>query len=162
MNEYDPSGTYRCRAALSLMLATVVCAPTVLAQTNTGSIQGAVYDESMAVIPGVTVTATDVARGVERRVVTTRTGEFVMTLLPPGVYMLLFDSESFTPLTVQDFEVLVGEAASISPRMVVAAAGTILGNWQVSGIVALITGPPRSIRASGSSLNAASAFQTAD
>ena len=42
------------------------------------------------------------------------------------------------------------------------AAGKILGNWQVSGILAFITGPPRSIRASGSSLNAASAFQTAD
>ena len=42
------------------------------------------------------------------------------------------------------------------------AVGTVLGNWQVSGIAAFITGPPRSIRASGSSLNAASAFQTAD
>ncbi len=42
------------------------------------------------------------------------------------------------------------------------AAGRILGNWQVSGIAALFTGTPRSIRASGSSLNAASAFQTAD
>ena len=42
------------------------------------------------------------------------------------------------------------------------AVGTVLGNWQISGITALITGPPRSIRASGASLNAASAFQTAD
>ena len=42
------------------------------------------------------------------------------------------------------------------------AAGRILGNWQVSGIAAMFTGTPRSIRASGSSLNAASAFQTAD
>ncbi len=42
------------------------------------------------------------------------------------------------------------------------AAGKILGNWQVSGIVALITGPPRTITSSGASLNAASALQTAD
>jgi hypothetical protein len=42
------------------------------------------------------------------------------------------------------------------------AVGTVLGNWQMSGIVAMFTGTPRSIRASGSSLNAASAFQTAD
>ena len=42
------------------------------------------------------------------------------------------------------------------------AAGRILGNWQVGGIAALYTGTPRSIRASGSSLNAASAVQTAD
>ncbi len=42
------------------------------------------------------------------------------------------------------------------------AAGTILGNWQVSGTLALITGPPRTITANGASLNAASALQTAD
>ena len=42
------------------------------------------------------------------------------------------------------------------------AAGAILGNWQISGIVSLLTGRPLSIRASGSSLNAASAVQTAD
>ncbi len=42
------------------------------------------------------------------------------------------------------------------------AAGRILGNWQVSGVTALFTGTPRSIRASSSSLNAASAVQTAD
>lgn len=42
------------------------------------------------------------------------------------------------------------------------AAGVVLGNWQISGIAALISGPPRSIGASGSSLNAASAVQTAD
>ena len=42
------------------------------------------------------------------------------------------------------------------------AVGTVLGNWQVSGIAAMFTGTPRSIRASASSLNAASAVQTAD
>ena len=42
------------------------------------------------------------------------------------------------------------------------AVGTILGNWQVSGILAAYTGTPATIFASGSSLNAAGAWQTAD
>ena len=42
------------------------------------------------------------------------------------------------------------------------AAGKVLGNWEISGIVAMFTGVPRSITASGASLNAASAVQTAD
>ncbi len=42
------------------------------------------------------------------------------------------------------------------------ALGRVLGNWQTSGVVALFTGNPRTIGASGSSLNAASASQTAD
>ena len=41
-------------------------------------------------------------------------------------------------------------------------AGVVLGNWQISGIAALISGIPRTIFASGASLNAASAVQTAD
>ncbi len=42
------------------------------------------------------------------------------------------------------------------------AAGKVLGNWQISGIVSLYSGVPRTIFASGASLNAASAWQTAD
>ncbi len=42
------------------------------------------------------------------------------------------------------------------------AVGAILGGWQASGVLALFTGNPRTISASGASLNAASAAQTAD
>ena len=110
------------RTALWLVLMAVACVLPIQAQTNTGSIQGVVYDETMAVIPDVIVTASDVARGVERRAITSETGEFVFTLLTTGVYMLLFESDNFTPLTVEGLEVLVGETATISPQLVVAAA----------------------------------------
>ena len=122
MNVHDQAGAWHLRTSLCLALAVAACAFPIQAQTNTGSIQGVVYDESMAVIPGVTVTASDIARGVERRVVTSEAGEFVFTLLTPGVYALLFEADSFAPLTVEGFEVLVGEAATISPQLVVAAA----------------------------------------
>ena len=121
MNSHHHGSTRCLRLALSLVLGCVACVLPVLAQTNTGSIQGVVYDESMAVIPGVTVTASDVERGVERQVSTSETGEYVFTLLMPGTYMLLFESENFASLTVEAFEVLVGETATISPRLVVAA-----------------------------------------
>jgi hypothetical protein len=42
------------------------------------------------------------------------------------------------------------------------AAKWILGGWQVSGIISAVTGTPRTISASGASLNAASNSQTAD
>ena len=42
------------------------------------------------------------------------------------------------------------------------AAGTALGNWQVSGVTSLYTGVPRTIFAHPGSLNAQSAWQTAD
>ena len=122
-SQYQP-GASRLQQISTLLFLAIACVSPLLAQTNTGSIEGVVHDESMAVIPGVTVTARDVARGVERSLITSETGEFVFTLLTPGVYMLLFESDDFAPLTLEGLEVLVGETATFSPQLVVAAAQT--------------------------------------
>ena len=124
MYSHYQTGTSRLRPVPTLVFLAMACVSPVLSQTNTGSIEGVVYDESMAVIPGVTVTARDVARGVERSLITSETGEFNFTLLTPGRYMLLFDSDNFAPLTLEGLEVLVGETATYSPQLIVAAAQT--------------------------------------
>ena len=92
------------------------------AQTDTGSIRGVVYDQTMAVIPDVTVTAVDEQRGVERETLSSTVGEYALTLLEPGRYTLSFAAENFAPLTVEGFELLVGEASTFSPQLSLAAA----------------------------------------
>ena len=57
------------------------------------------------------------------------------------------------------YELPVGEGKALATT---GAASHILGGWQISGIGALLSGQPFDIRASGASLNAASALQTAD
>lgn len=121
MNSRHLHRTPRLGLLVTLVVAALVWGLPAFGQTNTGSIQGVVYDESMAVMPGVKVTASDLARGVERSVVTSEAGDYVLTLLMPGEYLLLFEAESFAPLTVEGFEVLVGEAAEFSPQLAVAA-----------------------------------------
>ena len=121
MSSRRPHRTPRLRSPVTLFVAVSASLLSALGQTNTGSIQGVVYDESMAVMPGVKVTASDLARGVERTVVTSGAGDYVLALLMPGEYLLLFEAESFAPLTVRGFEVLVGEAATFSPQLAVAA-----------------------------------------
>ena len=91
------------------------------AQTNTGSIRVLVYDETMAVIQDVTVTALDESRGVTREAVTSDIGEFVFSHLAPGMYTLSFEALNFAPLTVEGFEVRVGEISTVSPQLAVAA-----------------------------------------
>ena len=118
-NSIERLGMLRPVVLLGAMLAVALGA---LSQTNTGAIQGVVYDESMAVIQNVTVTAVDEARGSERSAQTTASGEFVFTHIVPGVYSLRFDAQNFAPMTVEGFEVLVGETAMISPSLAVAAA----------------------------------------
>lgn len=113
---------YRSQSSLAvLILLPCWLAPVIRAQTNTGGIRGTVYDETMAVIPDVSVTAVDQNRGTERETTTSGTGEFVFTFLDPGAYSLVFFAENFAPQTIEDLEVTVGEVAVVSPQLAIAA-----------------------------------------
>lgn len=54
------------------------------AQLNTADIVGGVTDASGGVVSGVTVTITNTGTQVSQDVVSDRTGNFVVNLLPPG------------------------------------------------------------------------------
>ena len=112
---------FRCLSIASLMLMGSLA---VYAQTNTGSIRGFVYDETGAVIRDVAVTALDESRGVAREAVTTDLGGFIFSHLAPGMYTLSFEAANFAPLTVEGFEVRVGEISTFSPQLEVAATET--------------------------------------
>lgn len=108
------------RLGRTLVLLVGVCAA-INAQTNTGNMRGFVYDETGAVIPGVTVSATDENRGLERVASTSETGEYVLSYLEPGTYSLSFEADNFATYSIEGLEVRVGETASISPQLAVAA-----------------------------------------
>ena len=110
-----PSATVGLLCALSTILG---------AQVNTGSIRGTVFDQTEAVIPGSEVTAIETTRGMVRSTLTSDTGEFVLTHLEPGRYMVTFTAESFAPLTLEDLEVRVGETATLSAQLEVGTSVT--------------------------------------
>ena len=58
------------------------------AQLSTAQLSGRVADESGAVLPGVTVTATQTATGLTRSVTTDANGTYVLPNLPTGPYRL--------------------------------------------------------------------------
>ena len=70
--------------AFSVLLSGAV----VSAQLSTAQLSGRVTDESGAVLPGVTVTATQTATGLTRSIVTDADGTYVLTNLPTGPYRL--------------------------------------------------------------------------
>ena len=100
----------------------VACGTLLPGQTDTGSISGVVYDETGAVIPGVTVSAVEQNRGVQRESETSATGEFVFRYVEPGLYSLKFEALNFAPLEVDGLAVRVGETAAVSPQLSVATA----------------------------------------
>ena len=127
---FPPSSLPRLCCSLRRLgiVAAVLLAGAVLlpAQTDTGTIRGYVYDETRAVLPGVSVTATYQGRGVAREALTSDLGEYVLSRVDPGLYTLRFELPGFAPYVVQDLRVLVGETQTFSPEIVVAAEAIVI------------------------------------
>ena len=77
-------------SALVLVLTTTAASAQATAELN-----GRVTDESAAVLPGVTVTATQTATGFTRTVTTDEAGTWIMPNLPIGPYRLEVSLQGF-------------------------------------------------------------------
>lgn len=71
---------------LRILAALLSFALAVLGQTFTGTILGTATDSSGALLPGVKVSVTEQATGVERTALTNGLGYFEIPLVPPGTY----------------------------------------------------------------------------
>ena len=95
--------------ALALLFATPL-----VAQQN-ATVQGTVLDESRGVLPGVTVTATEINTGRQSIVVTLEDGRYRLENLPPGRYKLRIELPGFATTEIPDLELLVGANATVPP-----------------------------------------------
>jgi Carboxypeptidase regulatory-like domain/TonB dependent receptor len=96
------TGLFVLLTSLTLFSASIIAQ----SQATTGDIEGRVLDPAGAVIPGVTVTATNQATGFEKSVTTDDDGNYRIILLPPGSYDVKtsapsgFRATNFTNVTV--------------------------------------------------------------
>src|SRR5262249_36025703 len=67
----------------------------VPAFAQTGGVTGTVKDSSGAVLPGVTITTTNVGTNAERTVITDERGDYSVTLLPIGTYRIQAELPGF-------------------------------------------------------------------
>ena len=79
-----------------LFLFFVLISIPTFAQTVDTAIVGTVSDNSGAVMIGATVTITSPATGIEKKAVTTSTGEYRVTYLTPGSYDVTVSANGFT------------------------------------------------------------------
>ena len=85
---------------------------------GTGSIIGQVTDQSGAVLPGVTVTATSPALQLPQVTdVTNEVGEYRLAPLPIGVYQVTYDLTGFRPAQRQEVRLTVGFIARLDVQM---------------------------------------------
>ena len=78
------------------------------AQTERGSIVGLARDATGAVLPGVTVTVTNTASGVEQVYVTNAQGLFEAPFLSPGTYRVSAALGGFATSVIEAVEVNIG------------------------------------------------------
>jgi len=80
--------TPRTFVRLVLALAIFSACASLFAQTDTGRILGTVFDQTGAVVPGVSVTVMDVDRGTTRALTANEAGEYLAPNLLPGTYVV--------------------------------------------------------------------------
>jgi hypothetical protein len=138
--------------ALGVLLCLLV-STNALAQTINATVGGTVADATGALIPGVTVTATNTGTGIVNTVLTNESGAYQFAALQPGVYKVSaelpgFQTETFTDVQLGgaqqvrlNFTLQVAAAAGTSIEVTVAAdtllatssnsIGTILPEYKV-------------------------------
>ena len=112
-------------AFLSVAIATAQVA-------GTGSIQGTVTDPSGAAIAGASVTAKNVATGVETARKSTEAGLFVLPLLIPGEYTVTVKATGFESLTQTHVVVEALATVAVNPTTDRSARPTRRSPWKPS------------------------------
>lgn len=96
-------------------------------QATTGNIEGRVVDPNGAVVPNVSVSATNKDTGFGKTVLADGEGNFVFVLLPPGTYTVEVKAASgFQPATYDNVTVNVGGKTTLDITLSVGSGTTVI------------------------------------
>lgn len=99
------------RRTLLFVLLLFVCA-SLYAQTT--SLTGTVTDPSGAVIPGATITITNIDTGAAREATADKQGSYTLSQVTPGKYKLVAKAPGFTDTVIERVELLVNQPATLN------------------------------------------------
>ena len=118
------------KIALFLVLALAVSTAAFAQSTAAnGAIEGTILDSSGGVLPGVTVTITNVDTGAERSVTTNEKGLYRAPLLPLGKYRVVAELQGFKKFEQTDVSLSVGQTATVNATL---SVGTVSETITVS------------------------------
>jgi hypothetical protein len=107
--------------ALAAALLAILSTATLGAQNIGATLQGVVTDTQKAVLPGVTVTITNVDTGVVRTVVTDSTGWYRAAALMPGAYQMSLELTGFVTVKRGGMTLTTGQEPRIDITLQVAS-----------------------------------------
>ena len=118
------SRTLQCGVIVAFLLGLRV--PAAQAQEFRGSITGTVSDKSAAVLPGVTVTGTNVDTGVGTTAITNADGGYLLPFLTPGSYSVTAELMGFKKLVRQGVAVRIGDRLTLDLALEVGAIAEVV------------------------------------
>src|SRR3989441_10381519 len=123
--------TPRLFLSMGLLLALGLIAPaTALAQTGAGSLTGIVTDQTGATVPGATVTATNQATNVIYTAVSNEAGNYTVTSLPIGTYVVKVELSGFKTAATKPIELEAKQILRVDFKLEV---GTLEEAIEVTG-----------------------------
>jgi outer membrane receptor protein involved in Fe transport len=111
--------------ALSVLVFVFAVGPAE-AQLTRGIISGTVRDASGAVVPGATVTITNMDTNISRTAVTSELGFYRVAALEPGRYVVRTELSGFSTVEQKDIPVKAALEATVNVEMSVAGVGEAL------------------------------------
>ena len=105
------------RKLLLAFLTLFLIALPLAAQIDKATVDAVAVDQSKAPLPGVTVTLTRPATGLQMVAVTDSAGIARFNSLSPGSYSVQFSLEGFAAVKQTNLELIVGQNARISVTM---------------------------------------------
>jgi hypothetical protein len=119
-------------ASVGLLLAFCcsVASPAI-GQQQLGAIQGTITDQTKGVLPGVTVTVTNLNTGITRTAVTNDSGVYRVPSLDPGLYKVQAELQGFRTNVQNNLTVSVGATLGVNFMM---NAGQLEETIQVSAV----------------------------
>ena len=97
-----------------------------VAQDTRGSILGRVFDPSGAVIPGVTVRATNMSTNVSSTTRSNEVGNYDIPFLLPGPYRLTAELQGFKSFAREGLEIRIGDRVAVDIGMEMGATGEVI------------------------------------
>ncbi len=128
------SGRFRVEIAV-LGLLLILLPAAARAQTGTASITGLVTDETGGTLPGVTVTATNQATNVQHVAVTNEAGNYTITPVTVGSYVIRAELAGFRTSTTAPVALEARQVARLDFKM---AVGAVAETVEVSGAAPIL------------------------
>lgn len=95
----------------------IFTAPLPAQISGTGAISGTVTDISGAVVPGADITATNLATGLTRHIVSSPSGNYSIQILPPGNYRVDVSKAGFATSDFPSIAVYVTQITTVNAKL---------------------------------------------